>query len=138
MYIPCIPGTSQVLPRIIPGHTHLLPLFRYPGDPKYFMYFPGIIPGYTYFSPSPLPCPSIEGFPRISDTSWDYPGIVLISPPSTILGFTSISGIPRIALISPFQVSRDSLVSQVLPGIILGGTHLLLFEAYTYSPGILE
>ena len=29
-------------------------------------------------------------------------------------------------------------VSQLLPGIIQGGTHLLLFEAYTYSPSILE
>ena len=59
MYIPCIPGSSHDI-------LTSSPLFRYPGAPKCLMYFPGIIPGYTYCSPSPLLYPySLSKYPGI-------------------------------------------------------------------------
>ena len=86
---------------------------------------PRIIPG-LYSSLPPLP--SIPGFPGISGTSQDgernFCNIAIVY----VSHFCCLSGLipyPRIVLISPppplpVQVSRDSLVPQVLPKIIPG------------------
>ena len=97
---PSTSGTSRDHPRKTAHHIH--PLVQVSRDSLVPRVLPGIVPGRHCTLHTP-PCPSIPGFPSTSGTSRDGPRRRLHTTHTPLV-----------------QVSRDSLVPRVLPGMVRG------------------